>query len=124
MKRVCLLLLSLLLGVLLVVACGSSNTTTPTTTTPPTTTTTTPPTTMTTTPDVSAGADLLQQYCAVCHGAEREGIIGPTLMGLVLTDEEIETTISEGREGTAMPSWKDLLTAEEIGDLVAYLSEE
>ncbi len=112
-------------------ACSGPTTTTPpttTTTTPPTTTTTPPPTTTTpptTTPDVTAGAELYLQNCAICHGVEREGTFGPTLIGHGLTDEELETIIREGgREGTAMPPWKNVFTAEEIGDLVAYLSEE
>lgn len=101
MKRSCFLLLPLLLAVLLAGACGSSKTTTP---------------------DVSAGADLYQEKCSVCHGAERGGGIGPRLVVHGLTDGQIETVIREGR--AAMPSWLGSLTGEEIDNLVAYLSED
>ena len=103
MKRSCFLLLPLLLAVLLAGACGSSKTTTP---------------------DVSAGADLYQQKCSVCHGTEREGSIGPALVGHGLTDGQVETVINEGRAGTTMAPWQDMLTGEELDDLVAYLSED
>lgn len=62
--------------------------------------------------------------CAVCHGPERQGGVGPALTPDVLTqaDDVYFTTIAEGRPGTAMPSWRNAgLTDEEITHLVNFL---
>ncbi|MQC16819.1 MAG: cytochrome c [Chloroflexi bacterium] len=62
--------------------------------------------------------------CAVCHGPERQGGVGPALTPAVLTesDDFYFTTIAEGRPGTAMPSWRNAgLTDEEITNLVNFL---
>ncbi|MQC16942.1 MAG: hypothetical protein DWG82_01750 [Chloroflexi bacterium] len=62
--------------------------------------------------------------CAVCHGPERQGGVGPALTPGVLTqaDDFYFTTIAEGRPGTAMPSWRSAgLTDEEITNLVNFL---
>lgn len=64
------------------------------------------------------------QNCAVCHGQNREGLIGPSLVPSVLTesDEFYHDTIANGRPGTAMPSWSAAgLTDEEITHLVNFI---
>ncbi len=99
MKRVLFLLIPLLLGVsLLGVSCGES----------------------------LDGAPIYQAKCSGCHGVNREGITGPSLIGITLSEDEIEATIRQGRPDTAMPSWEDmqagrLLTGQEIRAIIKYL---
>jgi cytochrome c oxidase subunit IV len=52
-------------------------------------------------------AEYFAANCAVCHGQNREGIVGPALTPAVLTqpDDFYFETIKNGRPGTAMPSW-------------------
>jgi len=62
--------------------------------------------------------------CAVCHGPERQGGVGPALTPDVLTqsDDFYHQTIAEGRPGTAMPSWTAAgLTDDEITNLVNFI---
>ena len=62
--------------------------------------------------------------CAVCHGMEREGGIGLPLTRDRLTqpDDFYINTITNGREGTAMPAWGEQgLTPDEIASLVLWL---
>lgn len=62
--------------------------------------------------------------CAACHGAERQGAIGPALTPERLTesDDFYHDTIANGRPGTAMPSWLTAgLTDEEIDHLVQFI---
>jgi mono/diheme cytochrome c family protein len=37
------------------------------------------------------------------------------------SDQELLATIQDGRPGTAMPSWKDNLSAQEIADVLFYV---
>lgn len=68
--------------------------------------------------------DLLLQDCGSCHGMTLKGGLGPALTPDALqhrTREFIETTILEGRSGTPMPPWKNILTREEVRWLVDTL---
>lgn len=69
--------------------------------------------------------DFFQANCAVCHGANREGVTG---LGLPLTpaaltepDEFYHDTIANGRAGTAMPPWSPQLSDEDIDALVQFI---
>jgi glucose/arabinose dehydrogenase len=69
-------------------------------------------------------AQFFQRSCAACHGVEREGEIGPALLPSTLTasDDFYFETIANGREGTAMPSWRAQgLTDTQIAELVNWL---
>lgn len=100
--------------------------------TPPTlaTTTTTEPTGETTIPGegglVAQGDGVYSAKCAVCHGADLGGAVGPALgAGSVVAgqdDETIRTVIVEGR--ASMPAWAGVLSAEEIDAVIAYLRSE
>ena len=72
-----------------------------------------------------AVADFFRGNCAVCHGANRAGGVGPALLPARLTqpDEFYQNTIRDGRPGTAMPSWRAQaqLTDEEIANLVTFI---
>ncbi len=43
--------------------------------------------------------------CALCHGAEGEGLIGPALRNTALDEKTLTKTISRGVPGTAMVAW-------------------
>lgn len=74
--------------------------------------------------DPENGADLYPDNCAGCHGASGTGGAGPAMseVAAALTDDEIESAITDGTEG-GMPPFGDLLTDDEIGDLVAYIRQ-
>ena len=62
-------------------------------------------------------AGLYQTHCAVCHGADRLGIVGPAMLpGNLerLRKPAAITTISDGRIATQMPGFADKMTADEI----------
>lgn len=68
--------------------------------------------------------NLLLQDCGSCHGMTLKGGLGPALTPQALKDkprEFIELTILNGRSGTPMPPWKDILTRDEIRWLVDVL---
>ena len=100
-----LLLMASLLGVGLVLAACSGGTTTP--------------------PDPAIDtAAIFTQNCAPCHGANREGRIGPNLTAASLqsrgrSEQYIRDTITSGRGG--MPAWKDKLSSAEIEALAKFL---
>ncbi len=68
--------------------------------------------------------NLLHQDCGSCHGMRLTGGLGPAL-----TVDEMENrprqyliaTIRDGRPGTPMPPWKNLLSEDDIDWLVTYL---
>jgi len=68
--------------------------------------------------------EFYQANCASCHGANRQGGVGPALVPdrLVEPDDFYFNTIAHGRPGTLMPAWSDLgLSDSEIRALVEYL---
>jgi mono/diheme cytochrome c family protein len=95
-------------------------------------TSTVPPTEAT----VSEGAALYAENCASCHGATGlgDGEAGralnpsPALLAYMISmpmavDEYLLWTISEGGKpfGTAMPTFKDTLTKEQIWKVIAFM---
>jgi len=73
------------------------------------------------------GRTFFNGNCANCHGVEgryTKDSIGPTLRNPALLgfadDKFWYTTITKGREGTAMPSWH-FLSKDQLADLLAYL---
>ena len=59
---------------------------------------------------------LLRQDCGSCHGMTLKGGLGPPLTPQAVADKPLQllvNSIMEGRPGTAMPPWKDLLSLEE-----------
>ena len=79
------------------------------------------------------GRPLYEKYCLMCHGAEGRGD-GP--MGLQLrppaanfhkpeskrkADAELLKTIREGHPETAMSSWKNALSDDQLTDILAYI---
>lgn len=71
-----------------------------------------------------SAAEAYADSCAGCHGARREGGIGPALVPARLSENDgfYFDTIKNGRPGTPMPAWGKLgLTDEEIWLLVGHL---
>jgi mono/diheme cytochrome c family protein len=75
---------------------------------------------------VTAGpvALLYWDYCGSCHGDFREGAYGPALtperLGGINT-EILKKVISKGISNTIMPPWEDILTDQEINDIIEYI---
>ena len=68
--------------------------------------------------------ELLIEDCGSCHGSRLLGGLGPSLQKQRLnkyTREFLIDTVFNGREGTAMPPWKTMLSYEETGWLVDQL---
>ena len=79
--------------------------------------------------DADAGKEVFEQ-CGVCHHADKaDKKLGPGLKGLYQkekmengnppTDENVLKVIHEG--GNGMPAYEELLSKEEIQNLMAYL---
>ena len=62
--------------------------------------------------------------CDRCHGANQEGLVGPSLIDAlkVLTPEEFKTTVTNGRMPQGMPSFKTSTTVmSNLDNLYDYL---
>ena len=75
--------------------------------------------------DLALGAEVYADNCSTCHGAKGEGISAPALGKPMLlataTDGFLRYAISEGRDSTLMPSFKDSLSVKEIDAVTAFL---
>ncbi|MDH5369141.1 MAG: cytochrome c [Gammaproteobacteria bacterium] len=68
--------------------------------------------------------NLLVQDCGSCHGMTMKGGLGPALTPDILKNksrEMVTLTISNGRPGTPMPPWNNILTQQEINWIVNTL---
>ena len=74
---------------------------------------------------IEKGKKLYSSYCAACHGAQGQGVVGPNL-----TDKywlhggqpsEIRTSISEGIPEKGMIAWKSTLPSEDLDALTIYI---
>lgn len=69
--------------------------------------------------DILAGAPTsLTQNCLSCHGNQLQGGVGPGLIGLDLTEEDIIDILVNG-QGTMQA--QDYLTDDEMQDIATYL---
>lgn len=81
-------------------------------------------------PDAQRQAELthlVRQDCGSCHGMTLKGGLGsPLLPGALqaLPDEALEQTILDGRPGTPMPPWRNLLSEEDVRWIVRYLKDD
>jgi cytochrome c55X len=67
---------------------------------------------------------LLRQDCGACHGMTLQGGLGPPLLPKTLASKPealLLNTILAGRPNTAMPPWRDFLTATEANWLLKQL---
>jgi mono/diheme cytochrome c family protein len=79
-----------------------------------------------------AGAAVFKNNCESCHGRQGHGdgpagtALAPAPKNLALLqtlvgDDYLFWRISVGKDGTAMIAWKDVLTEEQIWQLVAFI---
>ncbi|WP_187428079.1 Nitrite reductase [Roseobacter fucihabitans] len=69
-------------------------------------------------------AVLYGTHCAVCHGDDRLGSLGPALIPESLRrlkGDKLEAVIAKGRISTQMPGFSAQITAKDIAELAAYL---
>ena len=73
---------------------------------------------------IEEGKGLFKKYCAVCHGEDASGEIGPNLRDSKWkyggTDADIYQSISKGRPG-GMPNWDVKLGKERIWKIVSFI---
>ncbi len=71
------------------------------------------------------GAQVYANVCARCHGPEGGGGIGPALadaqMRAGFDDQALFDTISKGHEATAMIAWGEILSLDQLQQLVRYI---
>jgi cytochrome c oxidase cbb3-type subunit 3 len=66
------------------------------------------------------GRQVYMRNCAQCHGADAKGKNGPRLVGTSLSLDEIEQTVTDGRQ-PKMPSFSKQLSATEVKAVSAYV---
>lgn len=83
-------------------------------------------------PDPQAGQRLYENFCLSCHGPRGKGD-GPAAASLhprpadltallpTCDDDTLAARIAEGKDGTAMAAWKNVLNETQIRQIVAYL---
>lgn len=75
--------------------------------------------------DAALGEKIYADECAVCHGENGEGQIGPAIgnpaMLSMTTDNFLRYAIENGRDGTDMPAFGKILQDTEIDALTAFL---
>jgi cytochrome c oxidase cbb3-type subunit 3 len=88
------------------------------------------------TPLERKGEKLFQKNCAFCHAADGTGknwigsfllphprnLNDPAFMD-TMTRTRLSATIKEGLPGTSMPAWKNVLNAQQIAAIVAYVAK-
>ena len=88
-------------------------------------------------PDLETGRRIYQERCKVCHGSKGDGksfaanALNPKPKNFTSAQSKKQLNLkrmlasaTNGRPGTAMMAWKDVLTAEEIRAVVHYIRKE
>ncbi len=74
-----------------------------------------------------SGPEIYQELCAQCHGLQGEGGIGPDISDPQYqeanTDQAIFDTINYGHNATAMIAWGEILSSEQIQQLVTFIRQ-
>jgi len=72
-----------------------------------------------------SGTEIYSELCSQCHGPEGEGGVGPTLINdeykTDSAEKQLFQSINEGHAATAMIGWGEILTAEQIQQLVDFI---
>jgi predicted lipoprotein with Yx(FWY)xxD motif len=71
---------------------------------------------------MTEGEQLFARNCAVCHGAEGQGVIGPSLRGMVTISSAgfIASTIIQGRTFHGMPAFGPMLSDREVAAIATF----
>lgn len=76
-------------------------------------------------PVAPGGSEVYMDVCSRCHGPEGDGGIGPTLsvteFQSSVTDGELFESISLGHEASTMVPWGEILTSDQIQQLVTFI---
>ena len=78
-------------------------------------------------PTIAAAADdgaaIYKSKCAMCHGPNGEGKMGPKLAGEPMTEAQIADQITKGTPGKKAPHAKPIagLTADQANAVAAYV---
>jgi cytochrome c553 len=74
-----------------------------------------------------SGDEIYADVCAQCHGPNGEGGIGPSLSNSEFqkenSDQAIFDIINKGHEATAMIAWGEILSPEQIEQLVSFIRQ-
>jgi mono/diheme cytochrome c family protein len=79
---------------------------------------------------IESGRQLYGNTCLFCHGAKGVGARAPTLVagawapGRGNTEEYMYQVVMEGRPGTIMGSFKEMLQPQEVWQIAAYLRDQ
>jgi len=78
--------------------------------------------------DPPDGAGIFKSNCTMCHGPDGKGIAAMKTPDFTdpkvqasLTDQQMIDIITNGKKGTAMPSWRDKLSEQDIRAVQAYV---
>jgi mono/diheme cytochrome c family protein/rhodanese-related sulfurtransferase len=78
--------------------------------------------------DVTRGEVLYQQHCTDCHGKNGEGVNAPAIGNPSAlahnSDQFIRHAIQNGRQGTPMKAFRDILSADDIDSVTAFLRSQ
>lgn len=75
-------------------------------------------------PSAETGAEFYATLCSQCHGSAGEGGVGPAFDGPwqeAKTDQQIFEDINLGHPATAMVAWGEILSSQQIEELVAHV---
>lgn len=76
-------------------------------------------------PLIGSAEEIFGEFCAQCHGGAGEGGIGPSFQDPAFqalhTDDEMVDAIGLGHAATAMIAWGEVLSDEQIRDLVEFI---
>lgn len=74
---------------------------------------------------VAKGKALFAQHCTACHGTAAQGLVGPNLTDAYWLHggeaADIARSIAYGVPEKGMITWKNILSPEEVGALLAYV---
>lgn len=69
------------------------------------------------------GESVYKSKCAMCHGQNAEGKMGPALKGTSVTEDDIILMLSKGKEGKKAPHSKPMasLSSDQIKAVAHYV---
>ena len=74
---------------------------------------------------IARGKAIFLEKCAVCHGADAKGKVGPNLTDSTWmhgdSDRDLFENISGGLKDEGMPAWGNILDKESIWSVIAYI---